>query len=77
MFAHRGTGFPHASRFEGVEHLSMFGAVVGLSYREAARTLGVRTATITTRLHRARQRVAHALLADDEATRQLMTRPKR
>ena len=43
----------------------------GLSYREAARALGVRKATIPTRLHRARQRVAHALLADDEATRQL------
>jgi RNA polymerase sigma-70 factor (ECF subfamily) len=51
--------------------------VVGLSYREAARLLGVREATITTRLHRARQRVAHALLAEDEATRQLMTRPRR
>jgi len=51
--------------------------VVGLSYREAARALGVRTATITTRLHRARQRVAHALLADDQAPRQLMTPPKR
>jgi RNA polymerase sigma-70 factor (ECF subfamily) len=49
--------------------------VVGLSYPEAARALGVRTATIATRLHRARQRVAHAMLADDEATRQLMTRP--
>jgi RNA polymerase sigma-70 factor (ECF subfamily) len=49
--------------------------VVGLSYREAARSLGVREATITTRLYRARQRVAHALLADDEATPQLMTRP--
>jgi RNA polymerase sigma-70 factor, ECF subfamily len=44
--------------------------VVGLSYREAARALGVREATITTRLYRARQRVAHALLPDDEATRQ-------
>jgi RNA polymerase sigma-70 factor (ECF subfamily) len=44
--------------------------VVGLSYREAARALGVRTATITTRLHRARQRVAHTLLADDQAARQ-------
>jgi RNA polymerase sigma-70 factor (ECF subfamily) len=51
--------------------------VVGLSYREAARALGVREATIATRLHRARQRVAHALLADDEATPQLMTRRKR
>jgi RNA polymerase sigma-70 factor (ECF subfamily) len=35
--------------------------VVGLSYREAARALHVREATITTRLHRARQRVARAL----------------
>jgi RNA polymerase sigma-70 factor (ECF subfamily) len=51
--------------------------VVGLSYREAARALGVREATITTRLHRARRRVAHALLADDDAARQFMTRPKR
>jgi RNA polymerase sigma-70 factor, ECF subfamily len=42
--------------------------VVGLSYREAAHALGAREATITTRLYRARQRVAHALLADDEAT---------
>jgi RNA polymerase sigma-70 factor (ECF subfamily) len=32
--------------------------VVGLSYREAARLLGVPEATITTRLYRARQRVA-------------------
>jgi RNA polymerase sigma-70 factor (ECF subfamily) len=35
--------------------------VVGLSYREAAQTLRVREATITTRLHRARQRVARSL----------------
>ncbi|MFL5822022.1 MAG: RNA polymerase sigma factor [Solirubrobacteraceae bacterium] len=35
--------------------------VVGLSYGEAARALRVREATITTRLHRARQRVAAAL----------------
>jgi RNA polymerase sigma-70 factor, ECF subfamily len=38
--------------------------VVGLSYREAARALRVREATITTRLHRARQRVARVLNAD-------------
>jgi RNA polymerase sigma-70 factor, ECF subfamily len=38
--------------------------VVGLSYREAARALKVREATITTRLHRARQRVARALVTD-------------
>ncbi len=35
--------------------------VVGLSYREAARALQVREATITTRLYRARQRLAQAL----------------
>jgi RNA polymerase sigma-70 factor, ECF subfamily len=44
--------------------------VVGLSYREAAHALGVREATITTRLYRGRRRVARALLANDEATRQ-------
>jgi RNA polymerase sigma-70 factor, ECF subfamily len=38
--------------------------VVGLSYREAARALRVREATITTRLHRARQRVARSLASD-------------
>jgi RNA polymerase sigma-70 factor, ECF subfamily len=41
--------------------------VVGLSYREAARALRTREATITTRLHRARQRVAKTLQAEDEA----------
>jgi RNA polymerase sigma-70 factor, ECF subfamily len=35
--------------------------VVGLSYREAARALRVREATITTRLYRARQRLAGGL----------------
>jgi RNA polymerase sigma-70 factor (ECF subfamily) len=35
--------------------------VLGLSYREASRALRVREATITTRLHRARQRVARTL----------------
>ncbi|HEX3804095.1 MAG TPA: RNA polymerase sigma factor [Solirubrobacteraceae bacterium] len=35
--------------------------VVGLSYREAARALRVREATLTTRVHRARQRMADAL----------------
>jgi RNA polymerase sigma-70 factor, ECF subfamily len=38
--------------------------VIGLSYREAARALRVREATITTRLHRARQRVARDLISD-------------
>jgi RNA polymerase sigma-70 factor, ECF subfamily len=36
--------------------------VVGLSYREAAQALNVREATITTRLHRARQRVAGTIV---------------
>ena len=49
--------------------------LVGLSYREAARAFGVREATITTRLYRARQRVARALLPGDEATQQLITGP--
>jgi RNA polymerase sigma-70 factor (ECF subfamily) len=35
--------------------------VVGLSYREAARALRVREATITTRLYRGRRRLAEAL----------------
>lgn len=35
--------------------------VVGLSYREAARALTVREATLTTRVYRARQRLADAL----------------
>ncbi len=42
--------------------------VVGLSYREAARALRVREATITTRLHRGRQRIARSL-ADQPAGR--------
>jgi RNA polymerase sigma-70 factor (ECF subfamily) len=35
--------------------------VMGLSYREAATALRVREATITTRLHRGRQRIARSL----------------
>ena len=38
--------------------------VVGLSYREAARALGVREATITTRLFRARKLMAKRLAPD-------------
>ncbi|HWF53567.1 MAG TPA: RNA polymerase sigma factor [Solirubrobacteraceae bacterium] len=41
--------------------------LVGLSYREAARALKVREATVTTRLHRARQRVARQLTAEEPA----------
>ena len=35
--------------------------LVGLSYREAGQLLGVREATVTTRVYRARQRVARML----------------
>lgn len=38
--------------------------MVGLSYREAAKALRVREATITTRLHRGRQRIARSLSAN-------------
>jgi RNA polymerase sigma-70 factor (ECF subfamily) len=41
--------------------------VVGLSYREAAHALRVREATITTRLHRARQRVAGSIAPERAA----------
>jgi RNA polymerase sigma-70 factor (ECF subfamily) len=41
--------------------------VVGLSHREAARALATREATISTRIFRARQRLARAL-ADSDAT---------
>lgn len=41
--------------------------LVGLSYAEAARVLRVREGTITTRLHRARQRVARAIGGPDQA----------
>jgi RNA polymerase sigma-70 factor (ECF subfamily) len=39
--------------------------IVGLSYREASRALKVRESTITTRLHRARQRVTKQLQSDE------------
>jgi RNA polymerase sigma-70 factor, ECF subfamily len=42
--------------------------VMGLSYREAGRALRVREATITTRLHRARQRVADMLAGESGIT---------
>jgi RNA polymerase sigma-70 factor (ECF subfamily) len=41
--------------------------VLGLSYREAARALHVREATITTRLFRARKQVSGRLAAEDAA----------
>ena len=43
--------------------------LAGLSYREAAEALGVREATITSRLYRARRRVVRAVVADDDAIR--------
>ena len=41
--------------------------VVGLRYREAARALGIREATLTTRVFRARKRVAELLKAEGTA----------
>lgn len=41
--------------------------IVGLSYGEAARALGTREATITTRLYRARQRIARQFADPDPA----------
>jgi len=41
--------------------------VLSLSYREAARSVRAREATITTRLYRGRQRVARILDAENEA----------
>lgn len=42
--------------------------VVGLSYREAGAALGVAEATVTTRLHRARARVASELVRPSTVT---------
>jgi RNA polymerase sigma-70 factor (ECF subfamily) len=42
--------------------------VLGLSYREAARALGAREATITTRLFRARRQVTQRLGAEEPVT---------
>ena len=42
--------------------------IVGLSYREAGAALGVRESTITTRLHRARARVASELVRPSTLT---------
>lgn len=66
---------PHDRRFESREIMEAIAIVpppyrdaviaidlVGLSYREAARSLRTREATITTRLHRGRQHIARALL---------------
>ena len=50
--------------------------LVGLSYREAARALRVKEATITTRLHRARQRVAQTVGLDPSPTAQRESRAR-
>lgn len=42
--------------------------IIGMSYREAARALRVRQATITTRLHRGRAHIARVLTDTGEAT---------
>jgi RNA polymerase sigma-70 factor (ECF subfamily) len=42
--------------------------VLGLSYKEAARALGTREATITTRLFRARRQVTQRLVAEEPVT---------
>ena len=39
--------------------------LIGLSYREAARSLHIRETTITSRLHRGRQHVARALISNE------------
>lgn len=44
--------------------------VVGLSYGQAARALRIREATLTTRLHRGRQRIAQLLEPDAEVASQ-------
>jgi RNA polymerase sigma-70 factor (ECF subfamily) len=41
--------------------------ILGMSYKEAARALRARQATITTRLHRGRQHVARVLTDGDQA----------
>lgn len=47
--------------------------VVGLSYREAAGTLRVREATVATRLHRGRQRIARVLTEPIPSTAEATT----
>jgi RNA polymerase sigma-70 factor (ECF subfamily) len=42
--------------------------LLGLSYREAARSLRTREATITTRIHRGRQHIARLLFGEHPAT---------
>jgi RNA polymerase sigma-70 factor (ECF subfamily) len=54
--------FPAIARLPESFRLALVAVdIAGLSYGEAARALGAPQATITTRLYRARQRVAHEL----------------
>lgn len=46
--------------------------LLGLSYREASRALSVREATITTRLHRGRLRLANALDGKDATSEEVL-----
>jgi RNA polymerase sigma-70 factor (ECF subfamily) len=50
--------------------------VLGLSYKEAARALRVREATITTRLFRARKQVAKRLTPEPDPSEALKTAPE-
>jgi RNA polymerase sigma-70 factor (ECF subfamily) len=57
-----GQVFPAIARLPESFRLALVAVdIAGLSYREAARVLGAPEATITTRLYRARQRVAREL----------------
>ena len=54
--------FPAIARLPESFRLALVAVdVAGLSYREAARALGAPEATVTTRLYRARRRVAREL----------------
>ncbi len=70
--------FPAIARLPESFRLALVAVdVAGLSYREAARALGVPEATITTRLYRARQRVARELDPERfEAARSSSTRAR-
>jgi RNA polymerase sigma-70 factor (ECF subfamily) len=70
--------FPAIARLPEPFRLALVAVdVAGLSYREAARALGAPEATITTRLYRARQRVARELEPERfEAARPTSTRDR-
>jgi RNA polymerase sigma-70 factor, ECF subfamily len=81
---------PHEERFEAHEIMEAIASapapfrdaviavdLLGLSYREAARSLRTREATITTRLYRGRQHVARALRSDTKAPPEPRARQRR